>query len=128
MTARVTLAVVLAGGLVAEASTLRLVVADVPYERVWAAALLALEGYPVERAADGAILTAWAERPARPEESAFDRVAERLTLRVEPMGVGITRVTVLVDAEGRRGGGWVPIADTEPMARAILARLRAALP
>lgn len=105
---------------------MRMVVADLPYERVWDAAMRAVEGYPVERAADGVIVTTRIERSPRAEEGGFERVAERITVRVEAFGERITRVTVEVDAEGWRGGSWVRIPDTDVTGRAILARLRAA--
>lgn len=113
----------LAGG-AAAGGEVGLVVADLAYERVWAAALQAVDGYPLERAADGVIVTGPRERPARPGEGAFERVAERVTIRVEPVGVRVTRVTVAVEASGWRGGAWVPIADTAPLARDVLARIR----
>lgn len=103
---------------------MRMVVADLPYARVWAAAVRAVEGYPVERAEAGVIVTGWRERPARQEEPGFERVAEQVTLRVEAFSDRITRVTVGVEARGFRDGQWVPISETEELARAILARLR----
>ncbi len=114
--------------LVAEAGPMRMpirmVVADLPYARVWDAAVQAVAGYPIERAAGGVIATGWRERDARPTEPGFTRVRDRVSLRVEPAGERITRVTVDVEAAGRRAGEWVPLADTEPIAREVLARLR----
>jgi len=120
-------ATVLVAGVASGAGMMRMVVADLPYARVWEAAARAVEGYPVERAADGVIVTGRIERPPREGEEAFERVAERVTLRVEASGDRITRVTVEVEAEGRREGSWVPISETEATARAILARLRDAI-
>jgi hypothetical protein len=117
---------VLAGGTAAEGAAMRVVVADLPYARVWEAALRAVEGAPIERAADGVIVTGRVERPPRPEEAGFERVAERVTLRVEAFAERITRVTVLVEAQGWRGGAWVPVPDGAETARAIVDRLRAA--
>ncbi len=112
-----------AGG-VTEAGTMRMVVADLPYARVWDAAVQAVRDYPVERAADGVIQTGWLERAASEGESGFTRVSERATLRIEAFAERITRVTVEVEARGWRDGQWVPIADTAARERAILDRLR----
>src|SRR5439155_757217 len=100
------------------------VVADATYARVWDAAVRAVEGYPIERAAEGTIVTGWLERPPREGEPAFTRVLERLTVRVESSARLITRVTVDVEARGLGAEGWVPIENTEPAERAILARVR----
>jgi hypothetical protein len=113
-----------ASPLVAQAP--RLVVLDLPYDRVWANTLRALADYPIERAADGVIVTRRVERAPRPDEGGFDRVAERVTVRLDDFGPRSTRIAVEVLAEGRRAGAWVPIADTEATARAVLDRVRAA--
>jgi hypothetical protein len=107
-----------------EAGVLAMVVADAPYARVWDAAVRAVEGYPIERAGEGTIVTGWLERPPREGEPPFTRVLERLTVRVESSARLITRVTVDVEAKGLGAGGWVPIENTEPAERAILARVR----
>lgn len=117
---------ILAGGLLAEGFTANAVVTDVPYARVWEAALRAVAGYPLERAADGVIVTGRVERLPRGDEEGLERIAERITLRVERFGEGVTRVTVDVEAEGWRAGAWVRWPATEATARAVLARLRAA--
>jgi hypothetical protein len=117
-------AAALAVALLGEAGTMRMVVADLPYERVWTAALQAVAGYPIERAADGVIVTGWHERAPRASETGWSRVRERVAMRVEAAAERITRVTVEVEAAGWRAGEWVPIADTEPLAREVLARLR----
>lgn len=108
----------------AEARTMRMVVADLPYVRVWDGAVRALADYPIERAADGVVATGWRERDPRPGETGWRRVRERVTLRVEPMADRITRVTVEVEAQGRRDGDWVALEDTEATAREVLSRLR----
>lgn len=123
--AGVTLALVFSG-VGAGAGMRRMIVADLPYARVWEAAVKAVEGYPVERAADGVIVTGWRERPAREGESGFERVTERVTLRVERVSELVTRVTVEVEAQGWRDGAWVSIQDTTATERAVLARLREA--
>jgi hypothetical protein len=107
-----------------EAGVLAMVVADASYERVWDAAVRAVEGYPIERAGEGTIVTGWLERPPREGEPPFSSVLERLTVRVEASARLITRVTVDVEAKGLGAGGWVPIENTEPAERAILARVR----
>jgi hypothetical protein len=101
-----------------------MVVADLPYPRVWEAAQRAVGEYPIERAADGWIVTGWRERAPRPDEPWFERLAERVTLRVEPFGERVSRVTVAVEARGRRAGQWVVVPHTEARAREVLARLR----
>lgn len=111
-------------GATAEAGMLAIVVADAPYQRVWEAAVRAVDGYPVTRAADGVIVTDWVERPPHQGEVGYTRVLERLTLRVESASRLITRVTVDVEARGRRDGDWVPLQDTEPAERAVLDRIR----
>jgi hypothetical protein len=103
-----------------------LVVADLPYARVWQAALRAIADYPIERAADGVIVTGWRERPPTAAEAGFDRVQEKVTLRVEAFGEGITRISADAEAQGWRGGQWVPIGDTDAIVGAVLARVREA--
>src|SRR5262245_37248733 len=109
-----------------EAGTMRMVVADLPYARVWDAAVQAVRDYPAGRAADGVIETGWLERGPREGEGGFARVMERATVRVEAFAERITRVTVDVEARGWRDGQWVPIPDTEARERAILDRVREA--
>ncbi len=110
----------------AEPDRMHMVVADLPYARVWDAALRAVAGYPVERSGDGLIVTGWLARPPGEAESGFIEVLERVTLRVVPVADRITRVTVEVEARGRRDGEWLPLPPSEARARAVLARLRAA--
>ena len=118
-------ALVLLASLGAEAGAVRLVVIDLPTARVWAAAVRAMEGYPVLRAAEGLIVTGRLERTPRPDEGVAERVAERITVRVEPFEALSTRVTIEVEAWALRGGAWVPVPSTETTARGIAARLRA---
>ncbi len=101
--------------------------ADVPYARVWAVAQEAVRDYPLERIADGEIVTGWRERSARADEGNFERVAERVQLRVEAFGERITRITATVEVRGWRDGGWVMIEETGPVARDLLARIRMTL-
>jgi hypothetical protein len=115
-----------APGALAEAGTMRMVVADLPYARVWDAATRALADYPLEQLADGLIRTGWRERAPGEGEAGFERLRERAVVRVEPFAERVTRVTVEVEAQGWRDGQWAPIADTEARARAILARIREA--
>jgi hypothetical protein len=107
-----------------EAATVHMVVADLPYARVWSAANAALAGYPVERAADGVIQTGWTERPPGEGPGGVARVQERVTVRVEPFGERITRVTVSVEARGWRDGQWTPLVDTRAREDAILDLIR----
>ena len=108
----------------AEAGTMRMVVADLPYARVWDAALRAVLDYPAGRAADGVIETGWLERSPREGEAGFSAVMERATVRVEPFAERITRVSVEIEARGWRDGQWVAIPDTAARERAILDRVR----
>jgi hypothetical protein len=109
-----------------EAGTMRMVVADLPYARVWDAAVRAVADYPAGRAADGVIETGWLERSPRDGEGTFSAVMERAIVRVEPFAERITRVTVEVEVRGWRNGQWVSIPDTEARERAILDRVREA--
>jgi hypothetical protein len=100
-------------------------VADLPYARVWEAAVRAMAGYTIERAADGVIVAQPRERAPRPEEPAFRTVAENVVVRVEAFGERITRVSVEVVTQGFRDGEWVRIPEAEEgAARAILDRLK----
>lgn len=118
------LALTLGVAALGEAATVRMVVADLPYARVWSAANAALAGYPVERSADGVIQTGWAERPPGEGTGGVGRVQERVTIHVEAFGERITRVTVSVEARGWREGQWTPLPDTEAREHAILDRIR----
>jgi hypothetical protein len=111
----------------ANAGPVRMVVADVPYARVWAAALEAVGEYPIERIAEGDIVTGWRERPARPEEQGFERVADRVRLQVEVFGERITRISVIAEVRGWRDGGWISLGEAGPLERDVLARIRAGL-
>jgi hypothetical protein len=108
------------------AADYRLLVVDLPYGRVWEGVVRALEGYPLVRAADGVIETARMERAPLPEESNFDRVAERITVRVEAMADKVTRVTVRVESEALRGGRWQLLDGSPATVGAVLDRIRAA--
>ena len=105
----------------------RLLVMDLPYARVWEGAVQALDGYALARATDGVIETARVERVPRLEEGGVERVAERVTVRVEAMAPKVTRVTVDVVLEGLREGRWGPLADDGATARTVLNRIRARL-
>jgi hypothetical protein len=103
---------------------LHVVVADLPLAQVWAAALRAVVGYPLEQAAGGVIVTRRAERPPEAGESAYTRIAERVVLRVEAFGERVTRVTIEVEAEGLRDGTWVALPDVAGRAQRIAERIR----
>jgi hypothetical protein len=104
----------------------RLLVLDLPYERVWEATLRALADYPIERAADGVVVVGRLERAPRSDEAGIARVAEHITVRLDAFGPGSTRIMVEVLAQGLRNGTWTAIAPTEVTAREILAKIRAA--
>jgi hypothetical protein len=115
------------GTMAAHASPVRMVVADMPYPRVWAAALEAVRDFPIERMGEREIMTGWRERPARPEEHGFERVSDRVHLQVEAFGERITRVTATSEVRGWRHGRWVDVGPTGVLERDVLARIRAAL-
>jgi hypothetical protein len=69
---------------------------------------------------------AWLWR-TRADGGNFERVAERVQLRVEAFGERITRITATVEVRGWREGGWVMIEETGPVARDLLARIRMTL-
>ena len=121
------LGIVCAEAAAAHAGSVRMVVADMPYARVWAAVLEAVRDYPIERIAEGEIMTGWRDRPARADEPGFERGADRVRLQVEVLGERITRITVTAEGRGWRDGGWVSVGDAEPLERDVLARIRAAL-
>lgn len=108
-------------------SALRLLVFDLPYAQVWASAVEAMKVYPLARAADGVIETQRIERAPLPEEAGMERVAERITVRLEARSEGVTRVSVAVRAEGLRNGAWQAMDASPVTTRAVLDRIRAAL-
>jgi hypothetical protein len=115
----------LGAGMTADAAGQRLLVYDAPYESVWDRVLRALRDYPLTRAGDGVIETQRVERAPRSDELGVERVAERITVRVESTGRLATRVTVDVALEGLRDGRWGPLEDDGAVARALLDRIRA---
>jgi hypothetical protein len=119
------LALLLGGAMTGEAAGQRLVVFDAPYESVWDRVLRALRDYPLARASDGVIETARVERAPRPDELGVERVAERVTVRVEATARLVTRVTADVVLEGFRDGRWSPLEDDGAAVRALLDRIRA---
>lgn len=116
-----------AAGATAQASAPRLVVMDMPYARVWDGAVQALGSYGVERAADGLIETTRAERAPGPAEKGIERIAERVTVRVEAVGEKVTRVTVTIATEALKDGRWQAVGASPDTARAVLDRIRASL-
>lgn len=117
----------LGAAVTARAGDPRLLVMDLPYARVWEGAVRALEGYPLVRASEGVIETARTERLPLADEAGAERVAERITVRVEAVADKVTRVTVTVEAEALRGGRWEPVGAPPGTVRAVLDRIRAAL-
>jgi hypothetical protein len=105
----------------------RLLVMDVPHARVWEGAVRALSVYPLVRAAEGVIETARVERAPLPGEPGVERVAERITVRVEAVAPKVTRVSVTVDAEVLRGGQWQPVEVAPALVRDVLDRIRAGI-
>ena len=120
------LALLLGVTMAAEAAAQRLLVFDVSYQSVWDRVLRVMQDYPVARAADGVIETGRVERSPRPDELGVERVAERITVRVESTAPLVTRITVDVALEGYREGQWGPFEDDGATVRAILDRIRAA--
>jgi hypothetical protein len=121
------LALVWVGVATANPDPVRMVVADMPYARAWAAALAGVHDYPIERIAEGEIMTGWQERPAKAGEEGFERVAERIHLQVEAFADHITRITTSAELRGWRDGGWVSLEDRGSLERNVLARIRTAL-
>jgi hypothetical protein len=112
---------------IAQPPSQRLLVFDVPYERVWERTVREMQAYPLTRAAEGVIETARIERDPVPEEEGATRIAERITVRVEAVAEKVTRVTVTVDAEALRDGRWQPLPGSPATARAVLNRIRAGI-
>ena len=114
-------------GVMAQPATPRLLVMDLPYARVWEGTVRALGGYPLVRASDGVIETARMERAPLPDEGGLERIAERVTVRVEAVADKVTRVTVTVEAEALRGGRWRALDGSPTTVRAVLDRIRASI-
>ena len=114
-------------GALAQPATPRLLVMDLPYARVWEGTVRALGGYPLARASDGVIETARMERAPLPDEGGLERIAERVTVRVEAVADKVTRVTVTVEAEALRGGRWRALDGSPTTVRAVLDRIRASI-
>jgi hypothetical protein len=119
--------VVAALGASAHAETPRLLVMDLPYARVWAGAVRAFGEQELARAADGVIETSRVERAPRPDETGIERVAERVTVRVESMADRVTRITVTVETEALQGGSWRAVDASPATVRAVLDRIRASI-
>jgi hypothetical protein len=114
-------------GAMAQPATPRLLVMDLPYARVWEGTVRALGGYALARASDGVIETARVERAPRPDEAGVERVAERVTVRVEAVADKVTRVTVTVAAEALRDGSWRAVGASPATVRTVLDRIRASI-
>jgi hypothetical protein len=105
----------------------RLLVMDLPYARVWAGTVRAFGEQALARAADGVIETTRVERAPRPDEAGIDRIAERVTVRVESMADRVTRITVTVETEALQGGSWRAIDASPATVRTVLDRIRASI-
>ena len=106
----------------------RLLVMDLPYARVWEGTIRAFGEQALARPpADGVIETTRLERAPRPDEAGVERVAERVTVRVEPMADRVTRITVSVEAEALQGGSWRAVDASPATVRAVLDRIRASI-
>jgi len=122
-----TFGVVAALGTSAHGEAPRLLVMDLPYARVWAGAVRAFGEQELTRAADGVIETSRVERAPRPDETGIERVAERVTVRVESMADRVTRITVTVETEALQGGSWRVVDASPATVRAVLDRIRASI-
>lgn len=120
-------ALLLATAVTGRAAAPRLLVMDLPYATVWEGAVRALGGYVLTRASEGVIETARTERPPLPDEKDVDRVAERITVRVEAVADKVTRVTVVVETEGLRDGRWQALDGSATTVRTVLDRIRAGI-
>jgi hypothetical protein len=118
---------VAATSVTAQQSPPRLLVMDLSYARVWEGTVRAFGEQILARAAAGVIETTRAERAPLPDEAGVERVAERVTVRVEPMAARVTRITVTVQAEGLREGSWRAIDASPATVRAVLDRIRASI-
>jgi hypothetical protein len=127
LAALVATTLLLATPVTGRAAAPRLLVMDLPYARVWEGTVRALGEYALIRASEGVIETARTERPPRPDERDVDRVAERITVRVEAMAEKVTRVTVAVEAEGLRDGRWQALDGSATTVRTVLDRIRAGI-
>jgi len=106
----------------------RLLVMDLPYARVWEGTVRAFGEQALARPpADGVIETTRLERAPRPDEAGVERVAERVTVRVEPMADRVTRITVSVQAEALQAGSWRAVDASPATVRAVLDRIRASI-
>jgi hypothetical protein len=114
-------------GAMAQPATPRLLVMDLPYARVWEGTVRALGGYALARVSDGVIEIARVERAPLPDEAGVERVAERVTVRVEAVTDKITRVTVTVEAEALRNGSWGVVTASPTTVRTVLDRIRAGI-
>jgi hypothetical protein len=117
----------LATAVTGRAAAPRLLVMDLPYMQVWEGTVRALGGYSLTRASDGVIETDRTERAPLPGERGLDRIAERITVRVEAVADKVTRVTVTVDAEGLRDGRWSRLDGSAATVRTVLDRIRASI-
>jgi len=111
----------------AQSAPPRLLVMDLPYQRVWESTVRAFGEKALARAADGVIETTRAERAPLPDETGVERVAERVTVRVEAMGIKVTRITVMVETEGLQQGSWRSMDASPVTVRAVLDRIRASI-
>lgn len=114
-------------GAIAQPGAPRLLVMDMSFARVWEGAVRAFEGHGLARASDGVIQTGRVERAPLPDEAGAERVAERVTVRVEAVGEKVTRVTVTVEAEALRDGRWQAVGASPATARSVLDRIRASI-
>ncbi len=62
-----------------------------------------------------------------PRRRGCERIAERVTVRVEAVGEKVTRVTVTVAAEALKDGRWQAVDASPDTARAVLDRIRATI-
>jgi hypothetical protein len=67
------------------------------------------------------------ERAPRPDEAEVERVAERITVRVEAVAEKVTRVTVTVETEVLSGGSWRAVEASPATVRTVLDRIRASI-
>ena len=115
-------------GAMAQPAAPRLLVMDLPYARVWEGAVRALEGYGSLAPPMASSRPRASERAPLPgEEAGAERIAERVTVRVEAVGEKVTRVTVTVAAEALRDGSWQAVGASPATARTVLDRIRASI-
>lgn len=102
---------------------LMMVVNDLPFDRVWQATVSALGPLTISREDKGqglvVVESEWAAQGL--DRLAYDRVRERVTVRLERFDPLTTKVSVVVDVQKRKkDGDWVQEAPSRDAEHTIL--------